>query len=267
MDFGESTAIKSVVLISVFPHALFFGTMMNESMLFMFTVITLYFIRNHKWWLVGIFGALAALSRLAGILLAFPALVEFIEHYKILEKIKNKEIKQAFSILIKTGSPVFIMLLGTFIYLYCNYRTTGDWFKFMEYQQTIWNHHSTYFGIGIKNIINNASNAIKSGNSMIAAAIHIPSVISIIFVLATLIYGLRKGRSMYSIYLVMYFIVNMSVDWIISTPRYMTCAVPAFIYLAEFADRHEWADKLITVSMAIGFGIYLTAYLFSKQIL
>lgn len=267
IDFGKSTAMKSVVYISVFPHALFFGTMMNESMLFMFTVITLLFIRRHKWWLVGIFGALAALSRLAGILLAFPALIEFIEYYKLPEKLKHKELKQTAAILLRKGSPVFIMLLGTFVYLYCNYRTTGEWFKFMEYQQTIWHHHSTYFGTGVRNIINNAINALKSGNSMITAAIHIPSVISLVFVLLSIVYGIRKSRSMYSIYLIMYFIVNMSVDWIISTPRYMVCAVPAFIYLAEFADRHRWIDPLITASMSICFGIYLTAYLFSKQIL
>ncbi len=267
IDYSSGTAVKAVILISVFPHSLFFGTMMNESMFFMFTVITLYYIRSHKWWLVGIFGALASLSRLAGIILAFPALFEFTEHYKLLEKLKSKKTKETVGILLKKGSPVFIMLIGTFIYLYCNYRTTGEWFKFMEYQQRIWKHQSTYFGVGISNIVKNAADAVKSNNSALAAEIHIPSVVSVVFVLVMIVYGLRRGRSMYSIYLIMYFMVNMSVDWIISAPRYMSCAVPAFIYLAEFADKHSRADKLITVSMAIGFGIYLTAYLFGKQIL
>lgn len=264
LDYGRNTAKNAVIFISVFPHGLFFGTMMNESIFFMFTVITLYFIRQHKWWLVGIFGALASLTRLAGIVLAFPALIEFIEYYNLFGKIKEKKFGEVCIILFKIGSPVFIMLLGTFIYLYCNYRTTGEWFKFLDYQQKYWNHHSTYFGTGVKNVFNNAFNADKP---MILAAIHIPSVISIIFVLAAMVYGLRRSRSMYSIYLIIYFIVNMSVDWIISTPRYMSCALPAFIFLADFADRHKWSEPLITASMAVGFGIYLTAYLFGKQIL
>lgn len=264
IDFGKSTALKAVVLISVFPHGLFFGTMMNESMFFMFTVITLYFIRRHNWWLVGIFGALTSLTRLAGLALAFPALIEFIEHYEICGRLRQKKFGEVLKLFLTKGSPVCIMLIGTFIYLYCNYRTSGDWFKFLEYQQTVWNHHSTYFGTGISNVFKNLRG---HGNSMMKAAVHIPSVISLLFVAAALIYGIRRSRNMYGVYLIVYIMVNMSVDWIISTPRYMACAVPAFIFLAEFTDRHKRSYSLITAVMAIGFGIYLTAYLFSKQIL
>ena len=59
-------------------------------MLLFTSAATLYYIRKHKWYLVGIWGAAAALSRMVGILLAIPAAVEWLEHYKIFEKLKTK---------------------------------------------------------------------------------------------------------------------------------------------------------------------------------
>ena len=90
---------------------------------------------------------------------------------------------------------------------------------------------------------------------------------AIIFVTANLFYGIRKHRSMYTAYLVVYLILNTSFDWVISVPRYMTCAIPAFLFLSDFSERHKWTEPIITASMAIGLGIYLTGYLCWKQIL
>ena len=35
----------------------------------------------------------------------------------------------------------------------------------------------------------------------------------------------------------------------------------------DFSERHKWTEPIITASMAIGLGIYLTGYLCWKQIL
>ena len=95
IDYSKSVAVRAIVYMSVFPHALFFGTLMNESMLLFTSAATLYYIRKHKWYLVGIWGAAAALSRMLGILLAIPAAVEWLEHYKIFEKLKKQGYKNS----------------------------------------------------------------------------------------------------------------------------------------------------------------------------
>ena len=237
---------------------------MNESMLLFTSATTLYYIRKHKWHLVGIWGAAAALSRMLGILLAIPAAVEWLEHYKIFEKLKNKDIKTVWQLFYSKGLWIFLMLLGTGIYLFCNYKVTGDCFKFLEYQRTIWGHGSAYFGTGINSIVSK----LNSGTDKdMLASVWIPSLAAIIFVTANLFYGIRKHRSMYTAYLVVYLILNTSFDWVISVPRYMTCAIPAFLFLSDFSERHKWTEPIITASMAIGLGIYLTGYLCWKQIL
>lgn len=262
-EYGRNTALKAVVFISVFPHSLFFGTMMNESMLFMNSVITLYFIRKHNWPLVGIFGALSAMSRMVGILLVFPAAFEWLEHYEILGKLKEKRIKEVWRLFYSKGLWIFLMLAGIFIYLFCNYKYTGDWFKFLEYQKKYWGNGSAYFGKAIAGIANRAFTA----DTFIRAAIWIPELVSIAFVTGMLIYGLRRSRIMYTAYLLIYIIINTGFEWPISIARYMVCAVPAFIFLAELSERHKWLEYFITAVMAVGMGIYLSAYLFSKQIL
>ncbi len=263
IDYNKNTAVRAIVYMSVFPHALFFGTMMNESMLLFTSAATLYYIRKHKWQLASIFGALAALSRMAGILLAVPAAIEWLEEYRILGKLKNKQFKSVWELFYRKGLWIFLMLTGTGIYLFCNYKITGDWLKFLEYQNTIWNNGSCYFGKGIALIFNNAF----SNDFSNKFALWIPEAASILFVVIMLIYGLRRNRNMYSAFLVVYIIINTGFKWPISVARYMTCAIPAFLFLSDFSERHKWTEPVITAVMAIGLGIYLTGYLTWKQIL
>lgn len=263
LDYNKQTAIRAVVYISVFPHALFFGVMMNESALLFTSVATLYYIRTHNWKLVGIFGALAALSRMAGLLLAIPAAVEWLEHYKIFERLRKGEIKQVWQLFYRKGLWIFLMLMGTGVYLYCNYKTTGEWFKFLEYQKTIWNNGATYFGKGISII----EAMIAERGNYTKFAIWLPEMASVIFTVAALIYGLRKTRGMYNAFLIACIILNTGFLWPISVARYMTCAVPAFIILSDFSERHKWTEPIITSTMAILFGVYFVAYFMSRQIL
>ena len=80
------------------------------------------------------------------------------------------------------------------------------------------------FGTGINSIVSK----LNSGTDKdMLASVWIPSLAAIIFVTANLFYGIRKHRSMYTAYLVVYLILNTSFDWVISVPRYMTCAIPA----------------------------------------
>ncbi len=263
MDYSKQTALRAIIYLSVFPHSLFFGTLMNESMLLITMSASLYFIRRHNWALAGIFGALAALSRLVGILLVVPAAVEWLEHYKIIEKLKNKQIKEVFQIFYSKALWIFVIPAGLGIYLICNYAVTGRFFYFLELQEKIWNNGAEYFGKGISMIFKKAF----TEQGMTKFAIWIPETLSIIFVVTALIYGLRRSRGMYLSFLAVYIIVNTGFKWPISISRYMTCAIPAFLYLSVFSERHKWTEPLITALMAIGFGIYFTAYFASRQIL
>lgn len=262
-DYNKQTAIRAIVFISVFPHALFFGTMMNESMLFFTATATLYYIRRHSWGIAGVFGALASMSRLAGIMLVIPAAVEWIEHYKVIELLRKKSFAKIWNLFYKKASWIFLMLAGTFIYLACNYHTTGEWFKFLEYQENIWNNKTVYWGECMSVILDRAAN----DTSFTRFAIWLPEIIAIVFAITLLIYGIRRTRNMFTAFLVVYIIINTSMGWPLSVARYMTCAVPAFMILSDFSEHHKWTEHLITATMAIAFGVFFTAYFMSRQVL
>lgn len=263
LDYNKNTAIRAIVYISVFPHSLFFGVMMTESLLLFTSTVTFYYIRKHDWKKVGIWGALTALSRMAGLLMAIPAAVEWIEHYRIFEKIKNKEFNKVFRLFFTKGIWIFLMLAGTGIYLLCNYMVSGEWFKFLEYQKDIWDHHMISFGKNVSLILSYVTDA----KTLMLFAIHLPQILSIAFIIATVLYGLRTSKNLYTAFLIVYLLFNMSVDWPISLPRYMTCAIPAFAILSDFSEKHKWTEHLITPLMSIAFGIFFTAYFMSKNIM
>lgn len=263
IDYNKSTAVRALIYISVFPHALFFGVMMNESTLLFTAAATLYYIRKHDWVKVGIFGALAALSRMAGLLMAIPAAVEWLEYYGILDKIGKKKFAEVWRLFYRKGLWIFLMLAGLGIYLWCNYYVTGNFFTFLEYQEKYWSNDLVYFGKSIGLIFNNAVNETK----FTRFAIWIPEACSIIFAVVMLFYGLRRQRNMYSAFIIAYLIVNTSMGWPLSVARYMTCAIPLFMALSDFSERHKWTEPIITSSMAVTMGVYYVAYFLSKQVL
>lgn len=265
LDYGKATAKKAVLYISVFPFGFYFGAMMTESMFFLTTAATFYFIRKHNWIMVGICGALAALSRISGILMIFPAVIEFIEYYELFGMFKSKKFKEAFTLILKNGLWIFGAFLGLFIYLYCNYSLTGEWFRFMALQKKFWGEETCYFG---KCILVMWQQITSPGQSvMVKAGMFMPELLSVLLMLATMLYGVRRNKSMYTTYMVVYLVMNTSITWPISIARYMLCAIPMFIFLADFSERHKKAHLWITVIFAVLFGIYMTGYLFSKQIM
>lgn len=262
-DYSEASSKRALIYASVFPFSLFFGTMMSESMLFLTSAMTLYFIRKHKWIYAGIAGALAATSRMAGVLLAVPAAVEWFEHYRIIERLREKKFKEVCTLLVKKGLPIGIMVLGLAVYFGINYCVGGSPFTFLDYQSSFWSNGSVYFGKGIANI---AKHAFDISNTEQMFTMWLPLLCCNLLCIVMIAYGARRNRSMYSAYFLAYILLNASVAFPISGCRYMCCAIPLFMFLADFSERHKKADLWITICFAILYGIFLVAYLQNKII-
>jgi Predicted integral membrane protein len=73
----EKLAQRGILYLAVFPTALFFFAAYNTALLLLFSLLCLYLLRNGRWWLAGMCGALAALTDITGILLFIIFLCEF----------------------------------------------------------------------------------------------------------------------------------------------------------------------------------------------
>src|SRR3954449_7787516 len=72
---SAEVARLAVLLIAVFPGALWFGAPYSESLFLLLSLGAFYAARTERWWLAGLLAALAAATRSAGLVLLVPLLV------------------------------------------------------------------------------------------------------------------------------------------------------------------------------------------------
>src|SRR2546426_1813240 len=73
---GEQVAGRTLLYLCIFPTAFFFFAAYNESLFLLLTTGAFLALRHRRWWLAGLLGFLAALTRSAGVLLVVPYLYE-----------------------------------------------------------------------------------------------------------------------------------------------------------------------------------------------
>ena len=81
LDFNDAVARRTLWILAIFPTAFFFTAVYTESLFLFLVVATLYGARRGEWWIAGIAGLLAALTRSAGVMLLAPMAVLFIQQY------------------------------------------------------------------------------------------------------------------------------------------------------------------------------------------
>jgi hypothetical protein len=134
LDFKDHIARKSILYLLFFPTAFFFSMVYTESLFFLFIIGSFYFARTKRWWLAGIFGALASATRLPGIFLFVALLVEWWRQQKsIKEKWQPKN-------LAKSLLPILLVPVGLLFYMRFLSIGYGDSLMFV--------HVQTFFGAG-----------------------------------------------------------------------------------------------------------------------
>lgn len=256
-EYGKKIAKLSLIFVSISPFSFFLGAMMTESTLLFTTILTWYLIKKRKWLPAAISGAFCSMSRIVGILIVIPYIMELIEYNA--ESFKNKKYKEWFFNCIKQGFWIFIIPLGLIIYLILNYYYTGNCFKFLEYQYTFWHHSFCYFGQGIQNICKLAFSNSRSLIEIIS--LFLPQALSYIFSIILLLTCCKRHRSVYTFYYLTYFIITTSNVWIISGARYTIVVLPLYIMLSERLKNHDLITLSLIVTSVLLYGIYSTMYL------
>lgn len=263
IDYSKSTAQNAVLLMCIFPFGFFFGAVMSESVFLLTSIMTLYYTRKHNWIMTGISGILAALSRSAGVFLIFPATVEFIEEYRLFELIKKP--KALFDLILRKWTWLLLLPLGTIIYLIINYWISGDPLYFLDMEKKYWYQVSQPFFKTAGSLFEIAFTGGKDISTKMSA--FLPGFVSLVCSYALLVFGLRRHRSMYMFWLMIYIVINTTMSWPLSLCRYISCAVPLYIILADMCERNKKLNTALLLSWGILFGIYLTGYVTTHQLM
>lgn len=130
IDFNVQIARRTLWALALFPTSFFFSAVYTESPFLMLSVGCLLSARLRRWWLAGVLGALAALTRSYGVFLGIPLALLFFKEYGFYLRV-------LFPRIIAVGLPA----LGPLIFGWHLERVQGSWRAFIDVQ-SMWNRTS-----------------------------------------------------------------------------------------------------------------------------
>ncbi len=261
-EYGRKRARRALALLWCFPFSFFFGGIMTESLFLLTTAAGLYHIRKHQWGRFALWGALAAMTRMVGLILIGAAIAELCAQYRPLDK-KEGERGAAFREILKRLPLMLVPVAGTLVYLGLNYSVTGDPFAFAKMQK----HWSQGFMWLPKVLEYLTRNSFTYPNITTRWEMWIPELI--LFPIFALLIGRswKKHRSMLTLYTFVYFILNYCLSWLLSAGRYLSCALPCAFFAAEaLEDKEKWAAALCVLMMALQ-AVFLYRYFCWGQVM
>ena len=261
-EYGEKTARWTMAFLWAFPFSFFFGGIMTESLFLLTSAAGLRSIRRHRWGRAGLWGILAAMTRMQGVILIGAAVAELCNEVKPFS-CRGEERKRALWTVGKRLPLLCAPGLGSLVYLGLNYAVTGDPFAFTTMQKH-WSQGFMWFPKVLSYLAKNAFGWYKATTRW---EMWIPELVLFPIFALLLWRSWKKHRSMLTLYAFVYFILNYCLSWLLSAGRYLSCAVPCFIFAAdELEDRPRLAAAL-TVVMGVLQGVFLYRYLCWGQVM
>lgn len=245
-EYGQSVARRSLLLLWAYPFSFFFGGIMTESLFLLTTAAGLYHIRRHQWGRAAVWGILAAMSRMQGVLLIGAACAEIFCEVKPLEK-RGEERKEA-ALYIGKRLPLLVApILGSLSYLALNAHITGNPFTFTEMQQH-WDQGFQWFPEVLAYLL---KNALTWRRVIVRWEMWIPELVLFPLVGLLFLRSWKKHRSMFTLYGFVYFILNYCLSWLLSAGRYLACAIPCFLFGAEELEGRPRTTGILVMIMAL----------------
>lgn len=231
---GDTIARKTVLYLCIFPTAFFFFAAYNKSLYLLLAAGTFLALEHERWWLAGLLGLLAALTRSIGIFLLLPYLYELWA--------RRKQALANWPARIKNLLPLALFPLGTAIYaLYC-WRTFGNPLAFAAVQSH-WGRQTTWPWVGIwyelKALFWHNHQPFGSANE----ATMILNLSATFGFIALIIAGWRTLPKSYSLWMSMCLIFILTSpaiikpDVLLSNQRFVLELFPAFITLARLTTK------------------------------
>lgn len=277
-DFHQERAYRTVLYLSVFPTAFFFAAAYNESLFLCLSLLSFYHMRKGHWWLAGLFGFFASLTRSTALFLLLPFCYEYLRQMSN-SKLYGRPGEDARPITLPLSIDVLSGLLipagiGLFA-LYC-YLRFQDPLAF-SHAESHWQHQ---FELPWYGIIGSGKAIITSKGLLSFQALRNildlgPDLLILAIIVLSFIGPWKFSRNLwaYSIYAAALFLFpqlfpvgGTGLFPLQSVSRYMLEVFPAFIVLAGIGENRTFHLSYLMVSGAILFFL-LTQFLTGHWVL
>lgn len=141
LDMDRAAAKRAVKFQLLLPAAFLLAAPMSDALFLLLSVLTMLLTRKKHYTAACLAGGLAAFTRVLGVVLLVPIVVELIGDALR----KYKEDGRVFRFLLPRSAALLLVPMGLAIYLYINYNVTGDAFTFLTYQREHWSQQMGWF--------------------------------------------------------------------------------------------------------------------------
>jgi hypothetical protein len=239
LDESPAVARNAVWFLLIFPTGFFLHIGYTESLFLALTLGCVLAARLNKWWLAGLLGALASLTRVNGLLLAPVLAVEALSQLHLRRRIDFRWLW------------IGVVPFGFLAYLWLNYHVTGNAFAFSKILEEHWYKKLTSPWLGIRDVYWRLPGDVTQGQ-------HELFYIALGFV--CLVWSWIRLRPSYSVWITCNWLLINSTSFILGVPRYMVTFFPIFILFAQFCTGRRWAFAVVTVFSLLFFGLYASRF-------
>jgi hypothetical protein len=229
LDYSKELAQRAVWFLFIFPTSYFLHIGYTESLFLMLVLISVYSARKQRWYLAGVFGALACMTRANGLILLPVLTTEAAYQYWTTRRWRWQWLWIA------------VAGLGFGGYLLLNKYVTGDPLAFTSLMKQFFSKSLSPPWVGIDNALGSMSRAPSE-----AEMIGTQEVLFIALGLVCTIVSWIKLRPAYSVWMTGNWLLFVSVSFVLSVPRYTLTMFPIYILFAMLASRRVWL-AVITV--------------------
>jgi Gpi18-like mannosyltransferase len=228
-------ARRAIFDVSDFPTAVFFSAVYTESLFFMLTVASFYYLRAHRWWIAGAVGFFASLTRVEGVLLVVPFAIEWgVQYWPSLQRGGVRAARALLDLV-----PAILIPLGLAVYMAYLWVLRADPLYF-SHVQIHWNRHFAMPWVSLMNAFHKMAVA-TSGQTVANQSLEIAFTFLMIGVLVA---GWKSLRPPYIAYMALSILVPMCTSSLMSMPRFALVLFPMFAILARWGER-PWVNNLI----------------------
>lgn len=263
--YNGRVAWDALLYMSLFPFSFFSGLVMTEGLFLLATTGACWYAWRGKWLAFGLFGALAALTRMTGLLVIAVGVIRLLEVYRPLEPPVGKSLGRCWKPLLLRLPLTLLPAVGTLLYLLLNLWVDGDPFAFASHQE---HWHQGY--LWISQVVEYIGHYLGDNlGSSFGWAVWAPALALFVVGLALLYWAaLRRGHPAGLLaYGFCFFVATYSLSWLLSAGRYLSTCFVLFLFLAKLSQRRPALRAALLGGEGVLLGVYLCAFLAGAQVM
>ena len=262
LELGRRLARPTLLLLAVFPAAVYFGAPYSESLFLLLAVGAFYAARSGSWAWAGACAGLASATRSAGLLLLIPLAMFWWTSQR------RRPRDAAWLLLGPLGIAAYAAWLGL---------VEGDALRFLDVQDA-WSRELTvplagaWDGLvaavdGVRQLASGSRTPVyfelAAGDPFRIAAINVMLFVTLIFAVVACVGVWRRLPRAYGAWVAASLLLPLTFPVtpqpLMSLPRFVAVLFPLFMWLAIVCDERRNTD-LVAAGFAVGLGLFTAQY-------